>query len=216
MRLPSGHGRVSASRLPRSDHYEKSRANRGVIAGGVAGSGGGGSASLVQSAAAACAAARVAGVTRDHISYAIQEFSGLPHRQELIRTLGQVGYINDRKASNVDYAAKALACYENFHCIAGGQFKEGSIDGLKTHIERIQHAYLIGEAAIRLTEELEGNVEVTRSQDLKTAVGQAHEKAQNDCRPAVVLFSPACASFDQFANFEERGDGFRAAVELLV
>ena len=168
-----------------------------------------------QNIAAAFAAARVAGVMRENISDAIQGFSGLPHRQELVRTLGQVRYINDSKATNAEAAEKALACYENIHWIAGGQLKEGSIDNLKNHIGHVQHAYLIGEAAQRFTKELEGNVEFTRSKNLETAVEQAHQQAQKANCPAVVLFSPACASFDQFENFEDRGDGFRAAVEVL-
>ena len=134
----------------------------------------------------------------------------------MIRILGQVSYINDSKATNCEAATKAIACHQNIHWIAGGQLNEDTFSCLKTHLAQIQHAYLIGEATDRLAAELEGKVKITISKSLENAVRQAHENAQFENCSAVVLLSPACASFDQFANFEARGDGFREAVESLV
>ena len=169
-----------------------------------------------QNAAAAFAAARIVGLAPDQILKAIRKFSGLPHRQELVRTIGQVRYINDSKATNCEAASKALSCYETIHWIAGGQIKEGSIEVLNNQLVSVEHLYLIGESADKFLIEFEGNVETTYSKYLKIAVQQAHDNAQNDGRPAVVLLSPACASFDQFQNFEARGESFRIAVEQLV
>ena len=169
-----------------------------------------------QNIAAAVSVARVIGVATPLIVQAIMDFPGLPHRQELIRTIGKVSYINDSKATNSEATANALACYESIHWIAGGQLKRESIDNLYDQLANVQHLYLIGESADRLSKLFEGKVKTTISRDLNNAVQQAHKKAQKDGLPAVVLLSPACASFDQFKNFEARGEFFRMSVEKLI
>ena len=170
-----------------------------------------------QNAAAAYAAARRAGVAPATAAAAIRSFSGLAHRQELVATLQGVRYVNDSKATNADAAAKALACYEDIYWIAGGLAKEGGIAPLAAYFPRIRHAFLIGQAAAAFADTLAGAVPHSRCGDLATAVSAARERALADGRPgAVVLLSPACASQDQFTDFEERGTAFRRLVEALA
>jgi UDP-N-acetylmuramoylalanine--D-glutamate ligase len=165
-----------------------------------------------QNAAAAFAAARCLGVTAHVAARAIANFPGLAHRQELVATIDGVRYVNDSKATNADATEKALVCYEDILWIAGGIAKEGGIAGLEPYFPHIRHAFLIGEAAPVFAETLSGKTPVTRSGDLATAVRQAHAVA----KPGnTVLLSPACASFDQFRDFEARGDAFRRLVEDL-
>jgi UDP-N-acetylmuramoylalanine--D-glutamate ligase len=169
-----------------------------------------------QNAAAAYAAARALSVASETIAAAINSFPGLPHRQEQIAVIDGVRYVNDSKATNAGAAARALACNENVYWIAGGRPKAGGIGSLSPWFGSIVHAFLIGEAADGFAEQLEGDVPFTRSGDLATATRQASEMARSESRPgAVVLLSPACASFDQFENFEARGDAFRALVAAL-
>ena len=169
-----------------------------------------------QNAAAAYAACKATGIDPPVIAACIRSYPGLAHRQELIDVIDGITYINDSKASNADAAAKALACYDNIYWIAGGQAKETGLAGIDPHIPRIAHAFLIGDAEAAFAKALEGNAELTRCGDLATAVTKARALARSEKKlGAVVLLSPACASFDQFANFEERGEAFRAAVEAL-
>lgn len=169
-----------------------------------------------QNAAAAYAACRSQGIGAPVISAGIRSFHGLAHRQELVATINGIDYINDSKATNADAAAKALACYDVLYWIAGGRPKEGGIESLSPYFPRIVHAYLIGEAQDAFAQTLDGRVAYSRCDNLREAVAQAHASAQADHRTgAVVLLSPACASFDQFANFEERGEVFRTAVHAL-
>jgi UDP-N-acetylmuramoylalanine--D-glutamate ligase len=169
-----------------------------------------------QNAAAAYAVGRVLGLDPAMIAEAIRSFPGLPHRQELIAVVDGVAFVNDSKATNADAAAKALACYDAIFWIAGGRPKEGGLQGLEPYWPRVRHAYLIGEAAEGFAHALDGVLPTTLSGTLGRAVPAAAEAAARcgDARP-VVLLSPACASFDQFANFEARGDSFRALVEGL-
>lgn len=169
-----------------------------------------------QNAAAAYAAARVLGLNPAAIAAAIRSFPGLPHRQELIAVIDDVAFVNDSKATNADAAAKALACYDAIFWIAGGRPKEGGLQGLEPYWPRIRHAFLIGEAAEGFAHSLEGIIPTTLSGTLERAVPAAAEAAAGARgQNPVVLLSPACASFDQFANFEARGDSFRALVEGL-
>lgn len=169
-----------------------------------------------QNAAAAYAAARAAGIAVEAILRGIRSYPGLAHRQELIAVVGGVSYVNDSKATNGEAAARALACYENVYWIAGGLAKEGGLEAVEPFFPRIRHAFLIGEAAMDFRRGLSGHVPSTLSGDLGTAVAQARESAVRDgLENAVVLLSPACASFDQFTNFETRGDEFRRLVEGL-
>lgn len=165
-----------------------------------------------QNAAAAFAAARCLGVNAAEAAQAITSFPGLAHRQELVAVIDGVRYVNDSKATNAEAAAKALACYDDILWIAGGVAKEGGIASLAPYFARIRHAFLIGAAAPSFAATLAGHVPFTRSGDLASALRQAHETAQPG---STVLLSPACASFDQFTDFEARGDAFRRLVEAL-
>ncbi|HZB93210.1 MAG TPA: UDP-N-acetylmuramoyl-L-alanine--D-glutamate ligase, partial [Stellaceae bacterium] len=169
-----------------------------------------------QNAAAAYAAARCLGLEASAIAAALRSFPGLAHRQELVATIDGVRYVNDSKATNADAAAKALACYDDIYWIAGGIAKEGGIAALAPLFPRIRRAFLIGRAAAEFAETLAGRAPFERSADLATALAAARSAALAAPRPgAVVLLSPACASFDQFADFEERGEVFRRLVAAL-
>ncbi len=169
-----------------------------------------------QNAAAAYAAARCLGIPPAAIATAFASFPGLAHRQELIATLDGVRYVNDSKATNADATAKALACYDDICWIAGGLPKEGGIAALAPFFPRLRHAFLIGEASDAFAATLEGQVAYRRCGTLAAAVPAARDAALAEGKPgAVVLLSPACASFDQFANFEERGEAFRRLVLAL-
>ena len=169
-----------------------------------------------QNAAAAFAAARAVGVPPHAIASGIRSYPGLRHRQEPVATIDGVTYVNDSKATNPDAAAKALACYDTIYWIAGGRAKEGGLEAMEPYLERIRHAFLIGEAADAFAGALAGKVALSKPGTLKEAVAEAQGLARRqDSRDAVVLLSPACASFDQFDNFEARGDAFRALVGAL-
>jgi UDP-N-acetylmuramoylalanine--D-glutamate ligase len=169
-----------------------------------------------QNIAAAYAACRALDIAVEQIVAGIKSFPGLAHRQELIATIGGVAYINDSKATNADATEKALACYQPIYWILGGRAKETGLDGLEPYYPRIVHAFLIGEATDRFAAALHGRVAFSKCGTLDAAVTAAHNMVRGETRPgAVVLLSPACASFDQFANFEERGDAFRRAVLAL-
>ena len=171
-----------------------------------------------QNIAAVYAAARSHGVHSDVITAGLATFKGLPHRQEFITALNGVLFINDSKATNAEAAAKALSCYDDIYWVAGGIAKSGGIKELKPFYPRIRHAYLIGEAADAFADELEPNgVSCTLYEDLETAVEEATAQALKDGKQgAAVLLAPACASFDMFGSFEERGDVFRTEVQRLV
>jgi UDP-N-acetylmuramoylalanine--D-glutamate ligase len=170
-----------------------------------------------QNAAACYAACRALGLQRDEIAAGLDSYPGLAHRQELIAVIDGVPWINDSKATNADAAAKALACYGSIIWIAGGQPKEGGIDSLEPYFPRIRHALLIGEAMQSFAQTMSGKVPLTLSGDLDTAVTQAQALARRDRHQGVVvLLSPACASFDQFQNFEHRGERFRALVQAIA
>ena len=165
-----------------------------------------------QNAAAAYLASRAMGLDRDAVVAGLKSYPGLAHRQELIATVNGVRYVNDSKATNADAAAKALACYDNIHWIIGGRMKEGGLAGLDSHYPRVRHAYLIGECANDFARQLRGKLQFTQCETLDKAV----TAARTDAKPgSVVLLSPACASWDQYPNFEARGDHFRALVNAF-
>ena len=169
-----------------------------------------------QNAAAAYAAARALGHSaRARSSPASQTYPGLPHRQELIAERDGIRFVNDSKATNADATAKALACYDPIYWILGGRPKETGLDGLEPYFPRIARAYLIGEAAADFERRLQAHGVATRQcGTLDRAVAAAVGDAAAEHRPgAVVLLSPAAASFDQFSGFEERGNRFRSLVE---
>jgi UDP-N-acetylmuramoylalanine--D-glutamate ligase len=162
-----------------------------------------------QNAAAAYAVARRAELSAEATIAGIRTFPGLAHRQELVDTIDGLRYINDSKATNADATEKALACYEAIYWIAGGLPKAGGITSLAPYFKRLRHAFLIGNAAGEFAATLDGKVSYTRCGDLASAVAAASNRARGEHAPdAVVLLSPACASYDQFPNFEVRGDTF--------
>jgi UDP-N-acetylmuramoylalanine--D-glutamate ligase len=169
-----------------------------------------------QNAACATGAALALGVAPDAIQRGLRTFPGLAHRMEEIARRGSVLFVNDSKATNADSAAQALACFTDIFWIAGGKPKTGGIASLGVFFHRMRKAYLIGEAAPGFAAELDGRVPHVVTGTLEAAVIRAAEDAQAAGLPeAVVLLSPACASFDQFRNFEVRGDAFRELVQAL-
>jgi UDP-N-acetylmuramoylalanine--D-glutamate ligase len=166
-----------------------------------------------QNAALAYAACRPFVQDRAAAAAAIAEFPGLPHRLEEVGRVGKVCFVNDSKATNAQAAARALACFPDIFWIAGGRPKEDGIDSLAPHFAHIRKAYLIGEAASGFAHALDGRVTYEVSGTLERAAASAFaDAAHSDARMPVVLLSPACASFDQFRDFEDRGDAFRALV----
>lgn len=169
-----------------------------------------------QNAAAAYAAATALDCPPEVAARAILTFPGLAHRIEDVGFVQGVRFLNDSKATNADAAARALACFDNVYWIAGGRPKEGGIRSLARYFPRLRHAFLIGEAADDFSATLGAVVPHTHSRTLAQATEDALAAARRDgIRGAVVLLSPACASFDQFKNFEERGDVFRDLVAAL-
>ncbi len=151
------------------------------------------------------------------IANAIQRFGGLAHRIETVGRIGKVRFINDSKATNADAAARALACYSDIFWIAGGRPKEGGITSLAPFFPRIRKAYLIGEAAKAFGKTLAGKLEAVQAGTLERALKLAAEDAGvSAASDPVVLLSPACASFDQFRDYEQRGDVFRASVKAMM
>ena len=169
-----------------------------------------------QNAAAAWSAVRWIGVPREKAAAALRTYPGLPHRQEQVAAIGDVVYINDSKATNADATARALSSYKDIYWILGGQAKEGGVAPLAPYFDRVRHAFLIGEAAEMFEGQLKGKVEFTRSGDLKAAINAAHARTQAEAKgAAVVLLSPACASWDQWKSYEHRGDAFREMARAL-
>jgi UDP-N-acetylmuramoylalanine--D-glutamate ligase len=169
-----------------------------------------------QNAACAAGAALALGLTPAVIQGALRSFPGLAHRMEMIGRKGRVLFVNDSKATNADSAARALACYSDIFWIAGGKPKTGGIDSLAGYFPRIRKAYLIGEAADAFAAGLDQQVPFVVAGTLDRAVALAAQDAEAATGMApVVLLSPACASFDQFRNFEVRGDRFRELVRGL-
>lgn len=170
-----------------------------------------------QNTAAAIAACRAVGVADAEICAALKTFPGLNHRMQPVGRRGRVTFVNDSKATNADAAAPALSSYERIYWIAGGLPKEGGITSLAGLFPRLAKAYLIGEAAPAFAATLGEAVPYEIAGTLERAVTHAAEDAAADCAPApVVMLSPACASFDQYKNFEARGDAFVAHVAALA
>ena len=169
-----------------------------------------------QNACMAYGAARAFGLSVAEIRIAMTSFPGLAHRMQEIGRLGHVPFINDSKATNADAAAKALASFENIFWIAGGIAKAGGITSLTPFFPRIEKAYLIGEAADEFAKTVYGKAPFEMCGTLDKAVVAAARDAVNSGQEnAVVLLSPACASFDHYRNFEIRGDAFVKLVSEL-
>ena len=169
-----------------------------------------------QNAAAAVATVKALGVDDATIQTALKSFPGLPHRMEEVGRRGSGLFINDSKATNADSSAQALAAFRDVHWIIGGKAKAGGIASLDGFFDRVARAYLIGAATEEFAATLEGRVPYERCGTLDVAVARAAaEAAASAAAEPVVLLSPACASYDQFKNFEVRGDQFRELVRAL-
>ncbi|GJD61780.1 UDP-N-acetylmuramoyl-L-alanine--D-glutamate ligase [Methylobacterium frigidaeris] len=169
-----------------------------------------------QNAAIAYAVASELGVPPDAFAAALATFPGLPHRMEEVGRRGPVLFINDSKATNADSTEKALSAFQRVHWILGGKPKEGGIASLAPYFPRVVHAYLIGAATEDFAATLDGQVPFSRCGTLSQAVAAAAAATeQEDKAEPVVLLSPACASYDQFRSFEDRGDQFRDLVKAL-
>ena len=173
-----------------------------------------------QNIVAAYCALRCIGLESAEIFGAMQTYPGLPHRQFLTHTLNGISYINDSKATNAEATAKALACYNNIYWIVGGRQKAGGLDGLEIFLNKVKHAYLIGESSQAFQEWFEQfEAPYSHCETLDKAVLQAHSDAQNSRGEpggaGTILLSPACASWDQFGSFEERGNVFSDLVRNL-
>src|SRR6195952_3904870 len=169
-----------------------------------------------QNAACAAACALALGVTTDVLQKGLRSFPGLAHRMEQIGRRGNVLFVNDSKGTNADAAAHALSSFGDIFWVAGGKPKLGGIAGLGEYFPRIRKAYLIGEAAKEFAATLEGRVPYEISETLDVATASAARDAEaSGLNDPVVLLSPACASFDQYRNFEIRGTRFRDLVMAL-
>jgi UDP-N-acetylmuramoylalanine--D-glutamate ligase len=170
-----------------------------------------------QNAACAAAAVLALGLDPATIQGGLRTFPGLAHRMEEVGRKGRVLFVNDSKATNADSTARALACFSDIYWIAGGKPKAGGIASLAQFFPRIRKAYLIGEAAAEFAATLDGKVAYESVGTLENAVAAAaRDAAASSAKEPVVLLSPACASFDQFRNFEQRGDAFREMARALI
>ncbi len=164
-------------------------------------------------ARAAVGVARALGLSEVDIDRGLVSFTGLPHRMQQIASYDGVAYVDDSKATNPESAAPALAAFERVHWIVGGRAKGDDLDACRPSFGHVVHAYTIGEAGPRFAEILAGSMPVDDVGTLDAAVRSAAANA----RPGdTILLSPACASFDQFADYEARGAAFRSAVESLA
>ena len=177
-----------------------------------------------QNAIAAYAACRVMGLEAKEIIDAISDFKGLSHRQQMVAIIDNIAFVNDSKATNTEATARALGCYKNIYWIAGGIEKDSDYSNITPFFKNINHGFLIGKSAKNMAKNLNNNanekmiasLDLTISGDLKTAINQAFAMAISDGKKgSVILLSPACSSFDQFKNFEIRGDQFIKQIHML-
>jgi len=166
-----------------------------------------------QNALAAITACQALGVAEADIDRGLESFTGLPHRMQRIGSRSGVAYIDDSKATNPESTAPALAAFDRVHWILGGRSKGDDLDACAPHFGHVARAYTIGEAGPKFAALLRPHMAVEESGRLDVAVTSAAAHAQPG---ETVLLSPACASFDQFRDYEDRGDQFRAAVEALA
>lgn len=166
-----------------------------------------------QNALAAIAACEALGIEAAAIDRGLESFPGLPHRMERVATVDGVLYVNDSKATNPTSTAPALAAFDRVHWILGGQAKTEDLEACRPGFGHVAHAYVIGDAAPLFAQLLSGDLPVTQSGTLDQAVRDAAATARAG---DTVLLSPACASFDQFRDFEDRGERFRSAVKALA
>jgi UDP-N-acetylmuramoylalanine--D-glutamate ligase len=170
-----------------------------------------------QNIAAAFATSLSLGIAAEDIISAIKSFAGLRHRIQLAAQINGIKFINDSKATNAEASANALRAYDQIYWIAGGLAKEGGIGSLAEFFPRIRHAFLIGKAQDDFAKALDGKVPYTKCETLAKAFDASAKQAlHDDVKGAVVLLSPACASWDQWPNFEVRGDAFCDMSEKLA
>lgn len=170
-----------------------------------------------QNAAAAVAALGPLAKDRDRLADALRSFPGLAHRLEEVGREGKVLFVNDSKATNADAAEKALLSFDNIFWILGGRAKQGGIEPLRPLFPKIVKAFLIGEASEDFARTIGDAFPYEFCRTLEEAVPSAAAAARESAVPEpVVLLSPACASFDQFPDFEKRGERFRSLVESLL
>ena len=166
-----------------------------------------------QNARAAIAVCETLGLSSEAIEQGLRTYPGLPHRMERVADKAGILFVNDSKATNPDSTAPALAAFPHVHWIVGGLAKSEDLGPCAEQLGHVRAAYTIGEAGPMFARLLKGKVPVRESELLVTAV---HDAAEAASPGEVVLLSPACASFDQFRDYEARGDAFRAAVEALA
>ncbi len=167
-----------------------------------------------QNAAAAVAIALYCDIDRDTIAHGLRSFPGLAHRMEEIGRRGDALFINNSKATNADSTEKALKSFDDIFWILGGKAKEGGITSLSPYFPKIRKAYLIGEASDEFAQTLGNAVPHVACSTLDRAVEEAARDVEGEDR-AVVLLSPASASYDHYPNFEVRGNHFRELVKAL-
>lgn len=164
-----------------------------------------------QNACAAYAVCRSLGMGPREIEAGLRSFEGLPHRSQRVRELDGVAYVNDSKATNVDSALKALLAFDRIRWVCGGLMKEGGLEGLAPGLAHVRKAYVIGREAESFALQLPGT-----EAEICTTMAEAVARAASEAEPGeVVLLAPAAASFDQYDNFEKRGEDFIARVEAL-
>jgi UDP-N-acetylmuramoylalanine--D-glutamate ligase len=167
-----------------------------------------------QNVAVAYAAVRALGLTPQQAVAGLASFEGLPHRMEQVAQAGAILWVNDSKATNPDSAEKSLTSFANIFWIAGGKPKPGGFRSLRPALANVRAGYLIGSAADEIAADLGDLVPMHKVHTLEAAVREASAAARREATAeAAVLLAPACASFDQFANFEARGDRFRALAQ---
>lgn len=165
---------------------------------------------------AALQACRACGLDDATILKHMAAFQGLAHRQKKVGSYKHIAFINDSKATNADATSKALASYDNIYWILGGLPKSDGINGLDVFYPKIKKAYLIGQASQEFAKVLDGSLPFMECGVMHTAIDEAFYDALNDDKHAVILLSPACASFDQYKSFEARGDDFTAHVQKIL
>jgi UDP-N-acetylmuramoylalanine--D-glutamate ligase len=159
--------------------------------------------------AASYAASRIVGVSPENIISCIKTFEGLPHRIQYIGSIGAINFYNDSKATNAEAASKSISSLDNIYWLAGGIAKDGGIQELQPLFHKIHKAYLFGQDKGLFAKTLKGQVEFQICHDLSEAFDAAYKDAARGLtNKANILLAPACASYDQFKNYEERGRKF--------
>ncbi|WP_168464596.1 UDP-N-acetylmuramoyl-L-alanine--D-glutamate ligase [Wolbachia endosymbiont of Ctenocephalides felis wCfeT] len=171
--------------------------------------------SNAENIASAYAVCGLLGVSQSAIIDSMKSFSGLRHRNELLGKIKNVLFVNDSKATNAESSEKAILSYENIYWIVGGRSKEGGIESLSKYFHRIKKAFLIGESATAFASVLKGKVDLMKCDNLENAFKLACKDAFSTREEVTILLSPACASFDQWKHFEERGEAFCNMFEKL-